>query len=322
MLAEEVARVPAGGRVAGNAVGAPLPDTVPAAAPERPRSPDPPPARASLADPTPRTPAPGLLECRPVPASAAITRVSPETETAEILRRIDRTRLPVHVAAIMDGNGRWAMARGLERVEGHAAGVEAVRDTVEGAARLGLSTLTLFAFSIENWSRPPEEVAVLMELIKKYLRIETRNLVANDIRFRPIGRLRGLPADVREMLDRTVEATSGCRGLTLSIALNYGGRAEIVDAARRIAEAALLEGAMPELDEARFADCLYTRGLPDPDLMIRTSGEVRISNFLLFQSAYTEFWTTPTHWPDFRRRDLYQAILAFQARNRRYGALR
>ena len=253
------------------------------------------------------------------PASPAISSVASETETAEILRLVDRTRLPLHVAVIMDGNGRWAAARGLDRVEGHAAGVEAVRDTVEGAARLGLSALTLFAFSIENWGRPPREVAVLMGLIRKYLRIETDNLVANDIRLRPIGRLDGLPESVREMLDRSVAATRDCRGLSLNIALNYGGRAEIVDAARRLAARALREGMVPEIGEADFSGYLYTRGLPDPDLLIRTSGEIRISNFLLFQSAYTEFWTTSTFWPDFRRRDLYEAILAFQSRQRRFG---
>ena len=257
-----------------------------------------------------------------MPASPVLGAISEAAETAETLRRVDRTRLPLHVAVIMDGNGRWARARGLERIEGHAAGVEAVRDTVEGAARLGLSALTLFAFSIENWSRPAEEVAVLMELVRKYLRLETDNLVANDIRFWPIGRLHGLPEPVQARLQQSVLATAGCRGLRLNVALNYGGRAEIVDAARRIAAEALSAGAVPELDELAFGDFLETRGLPDPDLMIRTSGEERLSNFLLFQSAYTEFWSTSTYWPDFRRRDLYEAILAFQDRNRRYGALR
>ncbi len=247
--------------------------------------------------------------------------IAPEEETAGLLARIDRTRLPLHVAAIMDGNGRWAATRGLPRVEGHAAGVESVRDTVEGAASLGLGALTMFAFSIENWSRPPEEVEVLMELVKRYLRLETENLIANDIRFRPIGRLGELPADVQAMLQETADATAHCEGLGLNIALNYGGRAEIVDAARRIAEQAAREGKAPELDEHAFGEYLYTRGLPDPDLLIRTSGEERVSNFLLFQSAYTEFWTTPTFWPDFRRRHLFEAILAYQRRSRRYGGI-
>ena len=245
-----------------------------------------------------------------------------ETETADLLARIDRTRLPLHVAAIMDGNGRWAAERGLERVEGHGAGIAAVRDTVEAAAGLGLAALTLFAFSVENWKRPPEEVRVLMELLKKYLSLELENLVANDIRFRPLGRLEELPGEVREALAEAVEATRRCEGLSFSIALNYGGRAEIVDAARRIAAEAAAAGEAPELDEERFAGYLYTRGLPDPDLLIRTSGEMRVSNFLLFQSAYTEFWITPRYWPDFRRRDLYRAILAYQRRERRYGGIR
>ena len=235
-------------------------------------------------------------------------------EAAGLLARIDRTRLPRHVAAIMDGNGRWAAARGLTRVEGHAAGVESVRDTVEGAARLGLGALTVFAFSSENWRRPPGEVAALLELVARYLRLETDNLVAHDIRFRAIGRLGELPADLQAGLGRTAEATRACRGLTLSVALNYGSRAEIVDAVRRIAARAARDRKAPELDEHRFGEYLTTRGLPDPDLLIRTSGEMRVSNFLLFQSAHTEFWTTLTLWPDFRRRDLYEAILAYQRR--------
>ena len=248
--------------------------------------------------------------------------VTPEAETAALLARIDRTRLPVHVAVIMDGNGRWAEARRLERGEGHSAGVESVRDTVEAAAALGLSTLTLFAFSLENWRRPAEEVEALMELVKRYLRLETSNLIANSIRFRALGRVAELPRDVREMVADTTAATAHCTGLAMNVALNYGGRAEIVDAAREFARRALAEGRVPDLDEDRFGEHLSTRGLPDPDLLIRTSGEMRISNFLLFQSAYTEFWTTDTLWPDFRRRHLYEAVLGFQRRTRRYGGLR
>jgi len=243
-------------------------------------------------------------------------------EAARLLAGIDRTRLPLHVAAIMDGNGRWAASRGLERGAGHIRGVESVRDTVEAAAALGLRALTLFAFSIENWSRPPEEVALLMDLLKKYLRVELDRMIANDIRFRPVGRVKGLPPDVRDMLDTAIEATAAGEGLDFRIALNYGGRAEIVDAARALAARALETGEVPEIDERSFADCLDTAGLPDPDLLIRTSGEMRISNFLLYQSAYTEFWVTPTLWPDFRRQHLYQAILDFQQRERRYGGIR
>ncbi len=247
---------------------------------------------------------------------------SVSAETAELLAQVDRTRLPLHIAAIMDGNGRWAAARGLERRAGHTHGIEAVRDTVEAAAGLGLRALTLFAFSIENWSRPPEEVAVLMDLLKKYLKLELDRMIANDIRFRPLGRVEGLPPDVRDMLDIAIEATAAGEGLDFRIALNYGGRAEIVDAARALAARALEAGAVPEVDEQGFSDYLYTAGLPDPDLLIRTSGEMRVSNFLLYQSAYTEFWVTPTLWPDFRRRHLYRAILDFQRRDRRYGGLR
>ncbi len=252
---------------------------------------------------------------------AVVVEPSASAETAELLAQIDRTRLPVHVAAIMDGNGRWAAGRGLERSVGHSEGVEAVRDTVEAASALGLRALTLFAFSMENWSRPPDEVAILMGLLKKYLRTELDRMVANDIRFRPVGRLDGLPPDVREMVDIAVGATAACRGLDFQIAVNYGGRAEIVDAARAFAARAVELGRVPELDEPEFASLLYGADVPDPDLLIRTSGEMRVSNFLLYQIAYTELWVTPTLWPDFRRRHLYEAILDFQGRTRRYGGL-
>lgn len=256
------------------------------------------------------------------PAMPQTVEARPEVEAAAaVLAAIDRTRLPLHVAVIMDGNGRWAEARGLDRIEGHAAGVASVRDTVEAAAGLGLSTLTLFAFSIENWRRPVEEVEALMELVKTYLRLETRNLISNSIRFRALGRIGELPGDVRRLVEETETATAHCDGLSLNVALNYGGRAEIVDAAREIAARALEEGRIPEVDEAAFAEHLSTRGMPDPDLLIRTSGEMRVSNFLLFQSAYTEFWTTETLWPDFRRRDLYEAVTVYQRRMRRFGGL-
>ncbi len=251
----------------------------------------------------------------------ALVEFAPRTETAGLLQQIDRTRLPRHVAAIMDGNGRWAARKGLERVQGHSAGVGAVRDTVEGAAGLGLDTLTLFAFSIENWSRPRDEIEVLMDLVKHYLAVETANLIENDICFRAIGRLGGLPLDVQRIVSETTEATAGCRGLRLNIALNYSGRAEIVDAARRIAVRAAREGRVPDFDEDGFAAELDTKGSPELDLLIRTSGERRVSNFLLFQMAYAEFWTTETLWPDFRREDLYRAILWFQNRSRRYGGV-
>ncbi len=256
-----------------------------------------------------------------MPPIAPALEARPEAEAPSLLARIDRTRLPLHVAVIMDGNGRWAESRRLDRLAGHTAGVESVRDIVEAAAGLGLSTLTLFAFSLENWRRPAEEVEALMELVKTYLQLEAANLISNSIRFRAIGRVDELPRDVREMVEETAAASAHCAGLSLNVALNYGGRAEIVDAARAFAARALEEGRVPELDEAGFAAHLTTASLPDPDLLIRTSGEMRLSNFLLFQTAYTEFWSTETLWPDFRRRHFYEAILDFQRRIRRYGGL-
>ncbi len=231
---------------------------------------------------------------------------------------IDFERLPAHVAVIMDGNGRWAAQRGLPRVEGHLAGIEAVRETVELSARLGLRALTLYAFSVENWKRPPAEVAALMGLLKRYLRLELATLMDNNIRFRLIGSRAELPSDVCDELDAAQERTSGNTGLVFNIALNYGGRAEIVTAARR----AIHAGIDPEeLDEARFAALLYTAGQPDPDLLIRTSGEMRVSNFLLWQIAYTEIWVTDTYWPDFRASHFLEALLEYQRRSRRYGGI-
>ncbi|HJN45592.1 MAG: isoprenyl transferase [Acidobacteria bacterium] len=235
-----------------------------------------------------------------------------------LARQLNFERLPVHVAVIMDGNGRWAAQRHLPRVEGHRAGIDAVRDVVETSARIGIDVLTLYAFSVENWKRPPTEVSVLMGLLKRYLRLELENLLANDIKFQVIGRQDELPADVRHELDVGQARTSGNRGMRFNIALNYGGRAEIVEAARSAIEAGLRPS---ELDEQRFGDLLYTAGQPDPDLLIRTSGEMRVSNFLLWQIAYAEIWVTETLWPDFRARHLLEAILDYQKRDRRYGGI-
>jgi undecaprenyl diphosphate synthase len=235
-----------------------------------------------------------------------------------LARQVNFERLPVHVAVIMDGNGRWAAQRHLPRVEGHRAGIDAVRDVVETSARIGIDVLTLYAFSVENWKRPPAEVAVLMGLLKRYLRLELKNLLTNDIKFQVIGRQDELPADVRHELDVGQERTSGNRGMRFNIALNYGGRAEIVEAARRAIEGGLRPS---ELDEQRFGELLYTAGQPDPDLLIRTSGEMRVSNFLLWQIAYAEIWVTETLWPDFRARHLLEAILDYQKRDRRYGGI-
>ena len=237
-----------------------------------------------------------------------------------LVRRLDLSRLPRHVAIIMDGNGRWAKGRGLPRAEGHRAGVAAVRDTVEAAAELELPVLTLYAFSTENWKRPRIEIWTLMNLLKEYVRKETANLVENDIRLNVLGRWRELDSSVVRELERGIEATAGCRGMSFNIALNYSGRCEIVDACRKIV-ADWAAGKRADIDEETIGRYLYTSGQPDPDLMIRTSGELRVSNFLLWQIAYAEIWVTQTLWPDFRRRDLYEAILAYQSRERRYGGV-
>jgi undecaprenyl diphosphate synthase len=237
-----------------------------------------------------------------------------------LVRRIDMARLPRHVAIIMDGNGRWAKARGLPRVEGHRAGVAAVRDTVETAARLEIEGLTLYAFSVENWKRPRFEIWTLMNLLKEYVRKERQALVDNDIRFNVLGRWEELDPTVVRELRTTLEATRHCQGMQFNIALNYSGRCEIVDACRRIV-ADWASGKHADIDEATLGRYLYTSGQPDPDLLIRTSGEMRVSNFLLWQIAYSEIWVTRTLWPDFRRRDLYEAILDFQGRERRYGGV-
>jgi undecaprenyl diphosphate synthase len=235
-----------------------------------------------------------------------------------LARQVEFDRLPRHVAIIMDGNGRWAAQRHLPRVEGHRAGIESVREVVEGSARLGVEVLTLYAFSVENWKRPITEVSTLMMLLKRYLRLELNTLLRNNIRFRVIGRVSELAKDVRSELAAAEEKTASNPGMVFNIALNYGGRAEIVEAARRLLEA----GVSPaELDEERFAGCLYTAGQPDPDLLIRTSGEMRVSNFLLWQIAYAEIWVTETLWPDFRKQHLLEAVLAYQKRNRRYGGI-
>jgi undecaprenyl diphosphate synthase len=236
-----------------------------------------------------------------------------------LARQVNFEQLPAHVAIIMDGNGRWAAQRHLPRVEGHRAGIDSVRDVVETSARLGIDVLTLYAFSVENWKRPRAEVNTLMMLLKRYIRIELGTLLKNNIQFRVIGRPDELSADVQRELEIGIRQTATNTGMQFNIALNYGGRAEIVDAARR----AMGAGIAPEdLDERRFSDFLYTAGQPDPDLLIRTSGEMRVSNFLLWQIAYSEIWVTETLWPDFRRRDLLEAVVAYQKRERRYGGIK
>ena len=244
--------------------------------------------------------------------------LSPGSPDVELARRLDFDRLPQHVAVIMDGNGRWAGLRHLPRVEGHRAGTRAVREVIETSARLGLKYITLYAFSVENWKRPAAEVATLMALLKRYLRSELETLLTNNIRLEVIGRTQELSTDVQHELHVAIERTSRNTGTVLTIALNYGGRAEIVDAVR----AALAQGLQPDdVDEATFARLLYTNGRPDPDLLIRTSGEMRVSNFLLWQIAYSEIYVTDTFWPDFRRTHMFEALLDYQRRERRYGGI-
>ena len=239
-----------------------------------------------------------------------------------LANQLDPARLPAHVAIIMDGNGRWAARRRLPRVAGHRAGADAVRRTVELAARLHLQCLTLYAFSTENWKRPRLEIRALMDLLVEFLRKELARLKDNNIRFRLIGRSEGLHLSVLEQIRRAELATYQCTGMQLNIAVNYGGRAEIVDAARRLAQEVAAGRMKPEeIDEPALASKLYTRALPDPDLLIRTSGETRISNFLLWQIAYAEILVTETLWPDFDEQNFISALIEYQKRDRRYGGI-
>ena len=248
--------------------------------------------------------------------------VGSDRDEQALVSAIDFDRLPRHVAIIMDGNGRWAKSRHLPRLEGHRAGVESVRSVVETAARLGLQALTVFAFSTENWKRPTDEVSGLMGLLKLYIRRELKTLQENNIRFGVVGGLDGLPKDVRDELRRGIAGTADRTGLQFSLALNYSGRSELTDVVRRIAEGARSGTIDPStIDEAVIERYLFTAHLPEPDLLIRTSGELRVSNFLLWQIAYAEIWVTDVLWPDFRRRHLLQAIADFQKRERRYGGV-
>ena len=220
----------------------------------------------------------------------------------------------------MDGNGRWAKARGVPRLMGHRAGRESVREAVRGCAALGVEVLTLYTFSIENWQRPAREVSALMTILRQTLRAERKELRANNVRLQIIGRPADLPAAVREEITATQRYLGDCSGMQLNLALSYSGRAELVDAVRRILQdASDLELDPARVDDEFLASYLYTAGLPDPDLLIRTSGEMRLSNFMLWQLAYTELWITDTLWPDFRRRHLFEAVTAFQGRERRFG---
>jgi len=238
----------------------------------------------------------------------------------ELLQQIDKSALPRHVAIIMDGNGRWARKRGLPRVAGHRAGTRAVREVVEGCTELHIEALTLYAFSVENWKRPLVEVSTLMSLLREYLTKELETLCKNNIRLQTIGRTDELEPAVRDHLSKTIADTAGNTGMVLTLALNYGGRAEIVDAVNRILANGRKDSPQP-ITEQEFSKYLYTSALPEPDLLIRTSGELRISNFLLWQIAYSEIWVTDTLWPDFDKRCLYEALIAYQKRERRYGGI-
>lgn len=240
----------------------------------------------------------------------------------QLLNKIDFNRLPRHIAVIMDGNGRWANRRFLPRVAGHRAGVEAVRATVDTCARLGIGALTLYAFSVENWKRPPFEIEALMTFLKEYLRKELDSIHRENIRFQTIGRMNELDESVQFELRSAINRTADNTGMTLNVALNYGGRVELADAFRKLMAACEREGRSPEtITEADIASHLYTADLPDPDLLIRTSGEMRVSNFLLWQIAYSEIYVTDTLWPDFRRPDVFTAIVDYQKRDRRFGGL-
>lgn len=240
-----------------------------------------------------------------------------------IATQLDPKRLPAHVAIIMDGNGRWAKQRNYPRIMGHKAGVNAVRVTVETCAQLGLEALTLYAFSVENWKRPRHEIDGLWRLLVVYLRRELVTLMENDIQLVAIGRLESLPDAIQSELQAVMARTGGNRGMRLNLAINYGGRTELIDAMNSILENARLEGNLNalEITEEAISAHLYTAGLKDPDLLIRTSGEMRVSNFLLWQIAYAELYVTETLWPDFSRTNLLEAIFDYQNRERRFGGL-
>jgi undecaprenyl diphosphate synthase len=236
------------------------------------------------------------------------------------MEEIDKEKLPRHIAIIMDGNGRWAKKKNLSRISGHIKGVDAIREVVTACRELGVGVLTLYAFSMENWQRPKEEVEALMGLLRDYLFKESAEMVSNNIRLSAIGRLEDLPAHVRTTLEEVIKKTESCNGMILNLALSYGGRSEILHAVRGIlSDFKKGEIKEEEIDLPSFSQYLWTRGLPDPDLLIRTSGEFRISNFLLYQIAYTELYLTETLWPDFNREELLKALADYQSRERRFG---
>jgi undecaprenyl diphosphate synthase len=250
------------------------------------------------------------------------------TLNQETLKRLadaglNPARLPRHIAIIMDGNGRWAQERGEQRIQGHLQGVQSVRSTIEECCRLGIEQLTLYCFSTENWRRPPEEINFLMALLKEYLIKERAEIMEQNIRFHVIGRRQGLPDYVQAEMDENIRVSKNNAGMTLCLAINYSGRTEIVDAVRTLAEQVRVGTLRPELiDEGAISDALYTGGMPEPDLLIRTAGEMRISNFLLWQISYAELWVTEKCWPDFDEATLQLALREFAQRERRFGGLK
>ena len=250
---------------------------------------------------------------------ALLEAMRPGNEEEALARSIDPDRLPAHIAVIMDGNGRWAKRRNLPRVAGHKAGMRSVRTVIETCTQMGLKALTLYAFSVENWKRPRTEVEVLWRLLRAYLHTELAEIERQNIKLTAIGRLEALPGQVRAELQAAIDRTAANGGMQLNLAINYGGRAEIVDAVKALVEDAKRSDI--EIDEQAIAARLYTAGTPDPDLLIRTSGEMRVSNFLLWQIAYAELYVTATLWPDFTRADLLRAVLDYQRRDRRFGGL-
>lgn len=244
-------------------------------------------------------------------------------ENQNYLEMLDKKNIPQHIAIIMDGNGRWAKKRNMPRTFGHRAGVETIREIVKASSELGVKYLTLYAFSTENWKRPSDEVNALMNLLVEYLRNEVEELHKNNVIINAIGDISKLPQICQDELKSAYEKTKNNTGLTLNLALNYGSRDEIVKATRKIAEMVKNnEISLEDIDDKLISSCLYTANMPDPDLLIRPSGEYRISNFLLWQIAYSEFWFSHIFWPDFKREDLYKAILDYQNRDRRFGGIK
>lgn len=283
-------------------------------------------AIASLADPQaadgPITPLDAIADLSARAVVESMRRITPDADPTRILPDVHPARIPKHIAIIMDGNGRWAGARGFPREFGHRNGAKAVRDAMRECSRLGIECLTLFSFSSENWKRPSREVAELMRLYLLYMDGERHALVDRNIRFRQIGRRDGLPPEAIAALDRTEEATAACTGPTLCLAVNYGSRAEIVDAVRAIAQRVRAGELDPDaIAESDIERELNTFGIPDPDLLIRTAGEMRISNFLLWQISYAELHITPTLWPDFDAASLHAAIRDYASRDRRFGGI-